>query len=225
MVAAANLVTMSAQQPPVRRLRAGDADRQRVVSVIERAHAAGRLTADEMTERRERAARSVYLDELPDLLDDLPEHEGWTLLPAVPGPSAHLPVVPSATTLPVARYDALPATAPPDAGFTVTVMSGRDVTLEPGTTELGNFAWWGGNHYNLTRAMGPGRTVTLNLSAVMAGSDILVPRGVRVVDQSIAIMAGNEIDPTAQGDGSNGTLVIKGFLWWAGNSVKLADGA
>jgi len=208
---------MASQEPPVRQLRAGDADRQRVVSVIERAHAAGRLTADEMTERRERAARTVHLDELPGLIDDLPEHEGWTLLPAVADPAT----VPQ----PVARDDALPASAPSDGGFTVTAMSRRDVTLEPGTTGLGNFAWWGGNSYDLTRAMGPGRTVTLNLSAVMAGSDVFVPRGVRVVDRSIAIMAGNDIDPPAQGDGSNGTLVIKGFLWWAGNSVKLADGA
>jgi len=216
---------MSVQEPPARRLRAGDLDRGRAESALQRAHAAGRLDARELDERRDQVRRAVYLDELPELLHDLPEQEGWNLLPSAPGAAAPLPATTIPSTLPAPRYEALPATAPADAGFTVSVMSGRDLLLEPGTAELTNFAWWGGNNYNLTRAMGPGRTVTLNLHAVMAGSNIVVPRGVRVLDQSIAIMAGNEVEAAAQGDGSNGTLVIKGFLWWAGNSVKLADDA
>lgn len=209
---------------PVRRLRAGDADRDRIAVALQRAHGAGRLTEQELTERRDQARRAVYLDELPDLLADLPEHEGWELLPAEERRFSAL-AVPAATPAPVARPDALPATVPEELGLTFTVMSGRDLTLDPGTTRLRNFAWWGGNNYDLTRALGPGRTVTLTLHAVMAGSDIRVPPGVRVIDNSTAIMAGNEIDAAAQGDGSNGTLVIDGFLWWAGNSVKLAPGA
>ncbi|HIT76169.1 MAG TPA: DUF1707 domain-containing protein [Candidatus Avipropionibacterium avicola] len=218
---------MSTQDQPARRLRAGHDDRGRVLDAIQRAHDDGRLTDDELSERRNRAARAVYVDELPELLDDLPEYEGWQQLP----PTNNALVVPADPTLdaagartPVPRREALPATAEPDAGFSVTVMSGRDVALEPGTTDLANFAWWGGNNYDLTRAMGPGRTVTLSLSAVMAGSDIRVPSGVRVIDRSIAIMAGNEVSAGAQGDGSNGTLILKGFLWWAGNTVELADG-
>lgn len=222
---------MSAQEPPARRLRAGDGDRNRVIGVLRRAHQAGRLTPDEHAERHARAARAVHLDELPDLVADLPEYEGWQLLPgaeeatdlpAVPPGVDTAPAAADSAAVPAPRYEALPATAPADAGFTVSVMSGRDVSLDPGTEELSNFAWWGGNNYDLTRAMGPGRTVTLTLSAVMAGSDIRVPRGVRVIDRSIAIMAGNEIEQEAQGDGSNGTLVLKGFLWWAGNTVELA---
>ena len=34
-------------------------------------------------------------------------------------------------------------------------------------------------------------------------------------------MAGNDIHKGAQGDGSNGTLIIKGFLFWAGSDIKL----
>lgn len=218
------LGAMSDHEPPARRLRAGHGDRERVIGAIQRAHDAGRLTDDEHVERHDRATRATYLDELPDLLADLPEHEGWEQLPSANNAlnlPAHRPTEPA---LPVPRYEALPATAEPDAGFSVTVMSGRDVSLDPGTIELSNFAWWGGNNYDLTRAMGPGRTITLTLNAVMAGSDIRVPRGVRVIDQSVAIMAGNEVAADAQGDGSNGTLIIKGFLWWAGNSVELAEG-
>ena len=216
---------MSAQEPQARRLRAGDGDRDRVLGVIQRAHQDGRLTRDELAERQDRATRAVYLDELPELLSDLPEHEGWEVLPSR-NDTTKLPAVSRSQELaPTSSYQALPATAPADAGFTASVMSGRDVSLDPGTEQLSNFAWWGGNNFDLTRAMGPGRTVTLTLSAVMAGSDIRVPPGVRVLDQSIAIMAGNEIQEDAQGDGSNGTLIIKGFLWWAGNTIELAKGS
>lgn len=217
---------MSTHDDPARRLRAGDDDRDRVLQVVQRAHDAGRLTRDELAERQDLARGAVYLDELPELLSDLPEHEGWPLLPSSSNPD-NLPAVrptdrPTHSVEPAAGHTALPATAPPNAGFSVSVMSGRDVSLEPGTTELSNFAWWGGNNYDLTRALGPHRTVTLTLSAVMAGNEIYVPRDVRVIDQSVAIMAGNTIEASAQGDGSNGTLVIKGFLWWAGNTVALA---
>lgn len=215
---------MSTDEPSARRLRAADADRQRVIDVIGRAHEAGRLSAAERDERTEAASRAVHLDELPALVEDLPEHESWPLLPSSSAVD-NLPVMPASAgvTEPAGQQPSmLPATGPADGGFTVSVMSGRDVAVAPGTEEIGNFAFWGGNNYDLTRAMGPGRTVVLNLNAVMAGSDITVPRGVRVVDESLAVMAANTIKPKAQGDGSNGTLVLKGLLFWAGNTVSLA---
>lgn len=203
---------MDEQRLPERRLRASDAERDRHLTVVQHAYEAGRLDLNELKDRQDVVLRAVYRDELLVVVDDLPE--GREL--ALAGDAA----------LPAERPAAggLPETAPADAGFTVSVMSGRDVLVESGTRRLRNFAWWGGNTYDLTQAMGPGRIVTLVLDAVMAGSDIIVPEGVRVVDQSVAIMAGNEIARDAQGDGTNGTLVLKGFLWWAGNDVAL-DGS
>lgn len=215
---------MSTDEPAARRLRAANADRQRVIDVIGRAHEAGRLSAAERDERTEAASRAIHLDELPALVEDLPEHESWPLLPSSTK-ADKLPAVPASSSVAEATDSSrsmLPATAPADGGFSVSVMSGRDVAVAPGTEEIGNFAFWGGNNYDLTRAMGPGRTVVLNLNAVMAGSDITVPPGVRVVDESLAVMAANTIKPKAQGDGSNGTLVLKGLLFWAGNTVSLA---
>jgi hypothetical protein len=55
-----------------RRIRAGDADRDRVVAALQAHREAGRLTPDEFEERMEAALRAVYLDELPGLLADLP---------------------------------------------------------------------------------------------------------------------------------------------------------
>ena len=55
-----------------RRIRAGDVDRTRVVEALGRHLAEGRLTVDEFDERTTRAHAAVYLDQLPQLLADLP---------------------------------------------------------------------------------------------------------------------------------------------------------
>jgi hypothetical protein len=54
------------------RMRAGDADRQRVVERLGKHFAEGRLTVAEFDERAARAHASVHLDELPALTADLP---------------------------------------------------------------------------------------------------------------------------------------------------------
>lgn len=200
---------MADKNLPQQRLRAGDSDRDEVLTVIQRAYEAGRLELDEMRERQEKALRSRYVDELPALVADLPE--GTDLATRGPG-------LPAPGRAPV---DALPATGPADGGYTVAIMSGRDILVEPGTRDIGCFAWWGGHNYDLTQAMGPGRIVTLTINAIMGGCTVYVPPGVRVVDRSTAIMAGNDIESGAQGDGSNGTVVLEGFLFWAGSEVKL----
>src|SRR6266487_6009485 len=60
---------MSRPQP--RDLRASDADRERVVTVLAEAAADGRLTLDEHTERVHRAYRARTLGELAGLTEDL----------------------------------------------------------------------------------------------------------------------------------------------------------
>lgn len=193
---------------PRKRLRAGDVDRDAILNVLQQAHAEGRLSVEELGERQDQALRATYTDQFDDLVEDLPG--GRELVAGVasgvaPRPATHLP-----------------ATGVPER-TTWSIMSGRMVAVAPGTRHYRNFAWWGGDDIDLTEAMGPGAVVTLELHAVMAGHNIYVPEGVRVVDDSMAIMAGNDVDRAAQGDGSNGTLVLKGFLWWAGHDVKLGS--
>ncbi len=55
-----------------RRVRAGDADRDRAVAALQQHHQAGRLTAEEFEERMGAALAATWLDELPPLLADLP---------------------------------------------------------------------------------------------------------------------------------------------------------
>jgi hypothetical protein len=58
--------------PSESRIRASDADRDRVTSLLQEHHAAGRLTAEEFAERMEAALRARTLGELDELLADLP---------------------------------------------------------------------------------------------------------------------------------------------------------
>ena len=58
--------------PSESRFRASDADRDRVASLLQEHHAAGRLTAEEFAERMEAALRARTLGELDELLADLP---------------------------------------------------------------------------------------------------------------------------------------------------------
>ena len=83
------------------RIRASDADRDRVASLLREHHAAGRLTAEEFHERMDRALEARTLGELDELMTDLPAIDlyqlpdaslrrgptrpGRSLLPADPG--------------------------------------------------------------------------------------------------------------------------------------------
>ena len=83
------------------RIRASDADRDRVASLLREHHAAGRLTAEEFHERMDHALEAKTLGELDELMTDLPAIDlyqlpdaslrrgptrpGQSLLPADPG--------------------------------------------------------------------------------------------------------------------------------------------
>jgi hypothetical protein len=54
------------------RIRASDADRDRVTALLREHHAAGRLTAEEFGDRMDRALDAKTLGELDELLADLP---------------------------------------------------------------------------------------------------------------------------------------------------------
>ena len=156
-----------------------------------------------------------YVDELPDLIDDLPEgrelaarfssHTGRAEHPRPsPGTLAH-----------TSGGDIVPVTAgsgPPET--TVAVLSGREHVVEPGTDLVRSYALMGGNEIYLGDVMGPGVEVTLECYAMWAGNDVYVPAGVKVIDRTANLMAGNTIAKNARGDGSNGTVILTGLASW-----------
>jgi Domain of unknown function (DUF1707) len=103
------------------RMRAGDADRQRVVAALGRALGEGRLDVGEFDERVARAHAAVYLDELPALLADLPAEP--EAAPAAP----HRHLVPVAAVLAVVlllvwNVAAVVHGAPPVPGLLVLLL-------------------------------------------------------------------------------------------------------
>lgn len=193
-----------------KRLRAGDTDRDAVLEVLHAAFATGRLTPSDLADRQEAALSARYMDELPELIEDVPE--GAQLLRGWGSPSAP---VPRPTSAPIS----LTSTGL-DGDWSVTIMSGRRIDLAPGQT-FRNFALMGGDDVYLRDALGPGIVLTVEVPAIMGGHSFYVPEGVKVVEETQGIMGGNSIRRSAQGDGSNGTLVIRGVLLMGGHDVKL----
>ena len=96
---------MPSQTPSVPdrpRLRAGDADRDATLTVIQDAFVNGRLTPAEVAERQDRALTSQYTDELLPIVADLPAPG------AIPVALPDAPAEPSAAFQPA---DAAPVTA------------------------------------------------------------------------------------------------------------------
>jgi hypothetical protein len=61
------------------RIRASDADRDRAAALLREHHAAGRLTAEEFDDRMNKALEAKTLDEIDELLADLPAIELYRL--------------------------------------------------------------------------------------------------------------------------------------------------
>ncbi|SMY04294.1 protein of unknown function (DUF1707) [Brevibacterium antiquum CNRZ 918] len=226
-VVPATLGTMAhddSNQPPAPRLRASDKDRDAVLGVITDAVTSGRLDPDETAERQDEAISAKYLDELMPLIVDLPEgHDIYRSLQTQTGggTTAGTSLAHSSGPAPLAPR-AEPGSARPMNS--VAIMSGRELDVPAGTSEVTTYALMGGDHVDLCEAMGPGVTVSLTSYSMMAGHDIYVPPGVRIRDDTINIMAGNEVRGSAKGDGSNGTLILKGVSFMAGHDIHLAKG-
>lgn len=186
-------------------MRAGDADRDATLAVIQDAFVNGRLTASETSERQDLALTSQYTDELYPIVADLPEAR---LLPAqlnVVGP----------------RTQPFPADAQPR----YAILASKTFDLEPGQTSLRDVLVMSGDTIHTRHAFGPGVTITIHVDAIMGGHTIYVPAGVKILDHSESILGGNDVSKQAKGDGSTGTLILSGTLFMAGNHIKLDKSA
>jgi Domain of unknown function (DUF1707) len=91
------------------RIRASDDDRDRTAALLREHHAVGRLTAEEFSERLDKAYAATTMGDLDELLADLPAIDLYRLphasLPGYQAPSPHRP-----GPLPVPRPPAAAAT-------------------------------------------------------------------------------------------------------------------
>ena len=78
----------------------------------------------------------------------------------------------------------------------------------------------GGTTLDFTKAVFPPGIIEINMFCVMGGVDIIVPHGVNVNNQCIAILGGSD-DRSVQGENENGpTLRITGSVVMGGLDIK-----
>ncbi len=156
------------------RVRASDADRERVARVLHQAMVDGRITAAELDERLGVVYAGKTLAELVPVTQDLPGHQAL-VVPAAP-----------------------PSRAPevaggPDKGAVIAVLSGsvrKGDWIVP--DHLSVFTIMGGVELDLSQARFASRDVTITVFALMGGVEIKVPPGVVVVSSGAGLMGAFE---------------------------------
>jgi hypothetical protein len=197
------------QQPPDPRpaLRASDADRERVVTLLQEACGDGRLTIDEFGERSAAAYTARTVDALAALTRDL-----------VPG-AANGPAATLARGRGPMTVSGAAETAPP----AVAVFSGarRAGRWRPARRETA-VAVFGGVELDLRDAELPREGVRLSAWALFGGIDVTVPEGTRVELSGFAVFGGRNVEggdrPT---DPTGFVLRVQAVAVFGGVNVKV----
>lgn len=214
-------------------IRASDIDRARVTDLLDAAYADGRLTLEEHRERVAHALAARTFAELGPLTADLGMPAGG----AAGGPAdtygtgpAGLPAVSDAGAMPIPTEPGAvarpwgvvvdPSTESP-RDTVVAVFSGAErkgvLRVPRGTTAI---ALFGGASIDLREAVFESRTITIDAYAVFGGLEVVVPDGVRVVNQVFPIFGGASsqarcADPNAP------TVILRGLAAFGGVAVTM----
>jgi hypothetical protein len=186
-------------------LRASDADREKVATVLSTAYAEGRLTREEHDERLDQLMAASTFDDLILITRDL--------VVVTPGP------VPEPT---------------PSKEFTIETTSASDesdklIAIFGGVTRNGNWrirkhthavAIFGGMDLDLRNAIFESPTVEITGFWCFGGLDIKVPAGIQVRDQTAGIFGGTDVRDLGDPVPGAPTLVIKGATLFGGVSVR-----
>ena len=187
-------------------LRASDADREQVLTVLSTAFAEGRLTRDEHDERLSRVISATTFDDL------------------VPLTHALVVVAPTARTVAPAG----------STGFAVETSGGqaepeRMVAVFGGVSRKGRWrirkrtqalAVFGGMDLDLRQAVFEDPVVEISGFWCFGGLDMKVPAGMEVREQVVGIFGGTDIDDLGELQPGAPTLVIKGLALFGGVKVR-----
>jgi hypothetical protein len=201
-------VSEQSSTPDPARLRASDADRERVARVLHEAMGEGRLTVTEVDERLREVYAAKTLGDLQPITRDLPGHELAVPPPTMPAPMA-------------------PAT-PADSRIGGTPASSVAVAVMSGATRKGPWvvpekfravAIMGGIELDLTEARFAAPEVTIEVFALMGGVEVTVPPDVTVDVRGFAFMGGFDNSVHAGGPPGSPVVRITGFALMGGVDV------
>lgn len=185
-------------------LRASDADREQVATLLATAFSEGRLTHDEYEERLEQAMTARTFDDLVPITSDL------------------VPVTPS------------PIVQPQQHGFTIDrsgATEERDtmIAIFGGSSRKGKWrvrrsstaiAVCGGVELDFREATFESPMVEILGFWCFGGMDVIVPDGVEVRDQTAGVFGGTDISRLGDPVPGAPVIVLKGLSLFGGVSVK-----
>jgi hypothetical protein len=189
-------------------LRASDADRDQVATVLSTAYAEGRITREEHDERLGSAMTARTFDELIPLTSDL-----------VPVPRTS--VAPAAASSPNGSpFTIDTSNASSDADSMVAVFGGVTRTGRWRVRkQINALALFGGIDLDLRDAVFESQQVEISGFWCFGGLDIKVPAGMEVRDQTAGIFGGTDVRDLGDPQPGAPVLVIKGMTMFGGVSV------
>lgn len=202
------------------RLRASDADRERVANLLREAYVEGRLSPVEHEERLAEVYRATTYAELVPVLHDLPVPPGALAVPGagqvVAVTPAAVPAVPGSSAVVVVD----PSRAGQGQGNAVAFMSGverkgRWVAAPTMTT----VAVMGGIEMDFTEAVLTAPETTMTVFCLMGGIEVTVPEGIDVRIDAVALLGGHSGPTTTPPPGAP-VLRITGLVVMGGLDVK-----
>ena len=197
------------------RMRASDADRERVASILRDAYVEGRLSPVEHEERLAEAYRATTYGDLVPVLRDLPVPPGTLAVPVSRGVELSVPPVPAAAGLQIRAGQVVTGESNMVAGFGAFERTGVwTVPAEMTTTCI-----FGGGELDLTEAVLTSMETVITATCIFGGVEITVPHGMEVRCEAIGVFGGSEVPKDATPEGAP-VLVIKGAAIFGGISVK-----
>lgn len=181
--------------------RASDEERDYVLSLLQDAYAEGRLTLEDMSERQSRALQATYRDEFVDLLRDLPG-----------GDAAMSAIAEQQRSHPPVAFQRFGAAVPGTPQQATAFFGDKRLQLTPTSRRARARSFFGDTKVDACPAFAPGTVVEVDARMLCGDVQVYVPEGVRVEDRTTTVFGDVSIKKHAEGDGSNGTLLITGFL-------------
>ncbi|QXJ25411.1 DUF1707 and DUF2154 domain-containing protein [Actinomadura graeca] len=197
-----NLPEQPPGSPPSARLRASDADRDQVADRLREALAEGRITPEEHAERIDAVYSAKTYADLEPVLSDLPGQDA-------PRPRVDL------------RKEAPLPPPPPQSSTLAAVFSGVERKgrwlVEEHTTVACVF---GGADLDFRQAVLSRREVTVTITCLFGGVNIIVPPGVRVMSSLFAVFGGTDTPEDDVLDPEAPVIRLTGMLAFGGVSVE-----
>lgn len=179
-------------------LTVADTDRAHVVTLLNAAHAEGRLTVIERDQRIAAARTAEVFDDLVPLTRDLV------------GPAGSRPAV---------NYDE--SRVSDSADQIVAVFSGAKRShawrVRPHTSIL---AMFGGVELDFTEATFEARDIEINVFCLFGGIDLTVPPGTEVDNQVMAVLGGSDVGKLGRPDPTSPRITVKGFVGFGGIDIR-----